>query len=828
MKRLFTLSAMLLLVGTAFAQVLVNETFESGNTVGQSPVGWICSDNGWKAGITIPDDNEARGRKPHTGDWYMYATYNTDVWIYKEINVTAGDYYRVSFWYSTWHVDHFDLEVKAGASATPSAMTVTVVPEMVVDNEEYQQASAVFQAPSSGSFYVGFHSMADNMPWYLSIDDVIIEHTAQFNFEVEQLTADTSAYFGEPAYLRFRLSNTGEQSDTYQFNNTGALPTEFYLNGAQVTQVTVPYNNAVEMVAKASLPMNLTNGEILHATFDVTSAHSAPAQFADFTITALEPYHDFPLEEGFENDFPPFGWQNRAVNGDYVFERYSEGEWPMCSPHDESQYMARYHSYSSHAGNTAELVSPKMALSATDNLVSFWLFRNSNPNINRPDCINVYYNTEPCADGGTLLGTVHRCTYMEPVIADVDDWYEYSFNFDSPTGYGFIIFEAESGYGWNLFIDDLMINNDSDDDDPPTLVSVKGNQQYADTDMTLLMRVHDASGMPSTLNAVYSINGTNHNLTFTQAKANYDYTASIPAQPNHTSGHVTATLVDELGNTAEARFDIHWDYQRPLLYETFEECDGMSLPDGWTTSGNPTWFDWFVLGTTYYTDYYGNDFIVSPHSGNKQAILEWDDTEEPMAQDQTMITPVLSITEPTVLTFWTWVQYGNDAYDHFVVRVYDCFNGTWEDKWDAADLPAGQINSYTEPVSISLDPYIGRNIKIGFRGYNTFGEWLGFDWFIDDVKVIVTDTTEVAVGEVLLDEAAVSLYPNPAKDRLHIDSQSKIRTIEITSSNGAMIDNKKVNCNHLDWPLEGYSKGVYFIRLVTDDGVIVKKAVLGD
>ena len=79
MKKLYFTFLALLISTMAFSQVLVNEGFETGNTVGQSPVGWICSDNGWKAGITIPDDNEARGRKPHTGDWYMYATYNTDV-----------------------------------------------------------------------------------------------------------------------------------------------------------------------------------------------------------------------------------------------------------------------------------------------------------------------------------------------------------------------------------------------------------------------------------------------------------------------------------------------------------------------------------------------------------------------------------------------------------------------------------------------------------------------------------------------------------------------------------------------------------------------------
>ena len=293
MNRLCTLFAMLFLIGNASAQVLVNETFETGNTVDQPPVGWISDDGGWKAGITIPDDNTARGRKPHTGDWYMYATYNTDVWTYKEIDVTDGSYYRVSFWYATWHVDHFNLEVKAGASADPTAMTVPVVPMMVIDNEDYEQTSAVFQATSTGSFYVGFHSVADNGPWYLSIDDVTIEQTQQYNFAIEQLTADTSVYFGEPVYLRFLLSNTGDEDDTYQFAGTGSLPVEFYQDGTAITQVALPYNSEVQLVAKTTLPMNLSNGEIQHVTFDVSSAH-APSQSVDFQITALEPFSAFP------------------------------------------------------------------------------------------------------------------------------------------------------------------------------------------------------------------------------------------------------------------------------------------------------------------------------------------------------------------------------------------------------------------------------------------------------------------------------------------------------------------------------------------------------
>ena len=823
MKKLYAFIAMMFLVGSSFAQVLVNETFENGNTVGQTPVGWI-GDGGWKAGITILDDNEARGRKPHTGDWYMYATYNTDVWIYKEINVTAGNYYRVSFWYATWHVDHFNLEVKAGASANPSAMTATAVPMMVVANEDFEQTSGVFQASSSGSYYVGFHSVADNGPWYLSIDDVIIEQTAQYNFNVEQLTADTSVDFGEPAYLRFCLSNTGEQSDTYQFNSTGNLPIEFYQSGSQVTQVSLPYNSSVELVAKTTLPLNLSNNEVVHATFAVASSHSAPTQDVDFQITALAPYADFPLEEGFENDFVPFGWQNNITNGNYAFDRITEGSTPSATPHEGSQYMARFYTYTNPSGGSAELVSPKMDLNEHDNIVRFWMFRNSNPNINKADRINVYYNSEPRSEGGQLLGTIHRCTYMEPIIADVDDWYEYAFTFDCPNDYGFIIFEGISDYGWNLYLDDIFINSSSEDHEAPTVIAVNGNQTYADTEMNLTLRVHDASSMPATLAATYTIWGHARDLTFTRAgKGNYDYTATIPAYDNHTHGTLTVQLVDDLGNSATSEeIPIRWDYQRPLLYETFEECSSMfTMPEGWTTDGNPTWWDWTVQGTVYYTDYYEEDFIVNPHRGNKHAVLEWDSSESPSAQDQTLITPVLTITRPTVLQFWTWVQYGTDGYDRFVVRVYDTYNGTWDDKWDAADMPYGQINAYDEPISINLDEYIGKNIKIGFRGYNTFGEWLAYDWFVDDVRVIPTDTTDVNVNE--LATMKFDVYPNPAKDKVVIETQSNIQQVTLMGIKGEMLEDRKANSNKIELDLEGYSKGIYVIRIVTEDGVATQK-----
>ena len=813
MRKFYLTFIALFFIMMAYSQVIVDEGFETGNTVGQTPVGWICSDNGWKAGITIPDDNEARGRKPHTGDWYMYATYNTDVWTYKEISVTAGEYYRVSFWYSTWHVDHFNLEVKAGASANPANMTINVVPQFIVDNEEYQQASAVFQATSTGNFYIGFHSTATNMPWYLSIDDVLIEHTSQYNFNLEQLTADTTAYFGEPVYLRFLLSNTGEQADTYQFTNTSSLPIEFYQNGSQVSQVSLSYNTSVELVAKATLPMNLTNNQELHATFNVTSSHSAPTQSADYTITALEPISTFPLMEGFEDvTFPPTGWQNVATNGNYVFERRTSNDWPNCVPHDESAAMARFYCYTSPSGSSCNLVSPKLQLSATNNTVRYWIFRNFNNNIMGPDRINVYYSPTTNITDGTLLGTVHRNTMLEPVVGDVSDWYEYSYTFDSPEGYGFIIIEGVSGYGWNLCIDDIYINSTSVDNNPPTVVSLKGTQTWADTPMNITLRVYDESGVPNQMQATYTINGQSHDITLNKStKANYDFTATLPAQPNHTTASIVFHMVDDLGHAADSDpYQLHWDWQAPILLEGFE--DEQFPPTGWSIESlQMSWFSWYRFRAEYATNYFGDEYYVVPPQGERMAGVEWDESEEWGPQDESLVTPLLAINRPTALTFETFCQYGIPDYqDHYKVDVLNTNTGSWTTLWDAVDQPEW-VNQFQEPVQLDLSAYQGQNIRLRWRAHNNGSDVLTYSWFIDNVKVVATDTITQSVNENYLE---TKMYPNPVDNILTINAEEEIQNISIYNILSVKVMDMAINNKEAVLDLSSLESGMYMIEIL--------------
>lgn len=81
------------------------------------------------------------------------------------------------------------------------------------------------------------------------------------------------------------------------------------------------------------------------------------------------------------------------------------------------------------------------------------------------------------------------------------------------------------------------------------------------------------------------------------------------------------------------------------------------------------------------------------------------------------------------------------------------------------------------------------------------------------------------VGE---ETAEVRLFPNPVKDNLRIESTTRIRSMEIITLDGVMVENKKVDDCMMVCHLGGYAAGVYYLRFFTDAGVVTKKLVLSE
>lgn len=152
--------------------------------------------------------------------------------------------------------------------------------------------------------------------------------------------------------------------------------------------------------------------------------------------------------------FPPTGWQNIKTGGTdtRVWERVTSGTNPTCSPRSGAG-MAYYNSYSISSGNSAALVTPPIDWSQRGSntpKVSFWMYRDPGYSSYTQEGVTVYVNTSPNLTGATSLGFVGR-------YYSTAGWYY--FEYDIPSGYNgstnYILFNAYSQYGNNIFIDDI-------------------------------------------------------------------------------------------------------------------------------------------------------------------------------------------------------------------------------------------------------------------------------------------------------------------------------------------------------------------------------------
>ena len=252
--------------------------------------------------------------------------------------------------------------------------------------------------------------------------------------------------------------------------------------------------------------------------------------------------------------------------------------------------------------------------------------------------------------------------------------------------------------------------------------------------------------------------------------------------------------------------------QTPILSEGFE---GQQFPpSGWSRESiNMSMYTWFRGAALYTTDWWGTQYHVVPPEGLRMASLESDINEEWGPQDECLITPMISLERPSVLTFETFCQYGLSQYrDHYQVDVLDA-TGSWTTLWDAVELPNAWLNQFEEPVSIDLSAYQGQDVKLRFRGYNEAGEVLTYSWFVDDVKVLATDTIPDSVYETAIQ---ANLYPNPVNQIMTVQSTNEMQQVCIYNMLGIKVREIAVQGKKTVIDLSGLPSGVYLMELCCD------------
>jgi len=157
------------------------------------------------------------------------------------------------------------------------------------------------------------------------------------------------------------------------------------------------------------------------------------------------------VSEGFEGTtFPPTDWDTLRLYGtdtDGHWSRVTSGTYPPCSPHGGTA-MAYYYSFLTSAGNACRLMSPWFTLGESD-VVDFWMMHDPGYNPNQ-ETLDVEITTN-----GTTWTNIGR---YDRYYATDTVWLEHNISLSAYAHASVRIgFTARSGYGNNMFIDDVVI-----------------------------------------------------------------------------------------------------------------------------------------------------------------------------------------------------------------------------------------------------------------------------------------------------------------------------------------------------------------------------------
>lgn len=169
--------------------------------------------------------------------------------------------------------------------------------------------------------------------------------------------------------------------------------------------------------------------------------------------------------------------------------------------------------------------------------------------------------------------------------------------------------------------------------------------------------------------------------------------------------------------------------QVPVLSEGF---DGGSIPAGWTVidadNDNDTW--------THSSAFPSSFFAVPTHNGSSGSVYSGSinvQTYNPLTPDNWLVTPEVTLTGNSTLTYWMSISDGYYPGDYYGVFITTVSNPTPSDFTQLFVETMTSADDVWGMRTVNLDSYAGQTVRIAFRHFNcTDGDIL----ILDDVTVL--------------------------------------------------------------------------------------------
>ncbi|MBR1835577.1 MAG: choice-of-anchor J domain-containing protein [Bacteroidales bacterium] len=298
-------------------------------------------------------------------------------------------------------------------------------------------------------------------------------------------------------------------------------------------------------------------------------------------------------------------------------------------------------------------------------------------------------------------------------------------------------------------------------------------------------------------------------ITASSATLNWEFEHGNPATSTSFSPSVTWSEAGSFRVTLTATLNgetltVSKQVNIPLFYCGFEAGESLS--------------EWNFVdadGDGYSWDF-SNNFSSAAHTGTGiAASASYINNIGILNPDNWMITPKITI--PANGAFIEWWEYGvdvNDYADHYGVFVSTTGN-TPADFTEYTIFEGAPTSGQTwVKHSRSLVGFAGQDIYIAFRHWNIENMyWL----LIDDIAV--TEGDHAGIDNV--SDVRVALFPNPTSSILNIAAEG-VKEVSVLDVNGRTVMTEK-NVNSID--MTELANGVYFVRVITNDGISTQKIV---
>ncbi len=95
----------------------------------------------------------------------------------------------------------------------------------------------------------------------------------------------------------------------------------------------------------------------------------------------------------------------------------------------------------------------------------------------------------------------------------------------------------------------------------------------------------------------------------------------------------------------------------------------------------------------------------------------------------------------------------------------------------------------------------------------------------DPNEWIISNNNQIIVGMENFLAEVTTVFPNPAKENVHIQSENKILKVEVFSEDGRRAGYADVNARNYMYDLKGLSSGLYILKITFPEGVLIKKII---